>query len=533
MTVGAEHPTVWRVLVDDPDDRFWTTVCRRLRGSGRLHLDWTPSTSTEEPAHLIIRRADGGILPCCPGGEPLAGCWTWERCEPGTVEVLCALAWERGRRQALSESLARLEDRLRWEGTELGLPQRALLERHLHQAVARATRLGIRVALVEVELSRSPDLDVVLEAEAVRHCRLEALRRLRERLGPANGLAAHGRHGFLAMVTDLPRDRLGMQRLHDLARSLEAALARPCAGGICLRPLIGVAAYPDHGSDALSLMRQAGGALSAARRGVGRSLRFARREDLDGVSVSVRDEIEARRRLSDGSWWLALQGQFRPDGGRPAGVEVLVRTEGLTPSRFIAALSRIGELPRFGRELRERLARARPRIREQLGETVRISVNLAPEELGSGLARELDGVAPLTLEVTEDGHLDADREQVIAGLAEAGHELALDDFGTGMASLARLTRLPFRELKLDRSLLPTDTEDARGYALVNGTLATARDLGLRVVVEGVEDRSSLHALRLGTQDLIQGYGLGRPERLEGFCERWSADRAGDALDSYA
>jgi EAL domain-containing protein (putative c-di-GMP-specific phosphodiesterase class I) len=130
----------------------------------------------------------------------------------------------------------------------------------------------------------------------------------------------------------------------------------------------------------------------------------------------------------------------------------------------------------------------------------------------------------LLLEITED-IITVDRRRaldVLARLSELNIALALDDYGTGHASLAQLKRLPVEELKIDRSFvgnLETDSQDA---VIVRSTVELARNLGLRVVAEGVEDATALALLQGFDCDLVQGFHLERPVPAPDLLERLRA-----------
>jgi EAL domain-containing protein (putative c-di-GMP-specific phosphodiesterase class I) len=93
--------------------------------------------------------------------------------------------------------------------------------------------------------------------------------------------------------------------------------------------------------------------------------------------------------------------------------------------------------------------------------------------------------------------------------ASRGIEIAVDDFGTGYSSLAYLRELPIDELKLDKSFVFPMADDARAAALVFSTIGLAHSLGLRMVAEGVENRSSLTELARHGCDQAQGYHISR------------------------
>ena len=133
--------------------------------------------------------------------------------------------------------------------------------------------------------------------------------------------------------------------------------------------------------------------------------------------------------------------------------------------------------------------------------------------------------AALTLEITEDVLMaDAARSsQVLAGLRALGVRLSIDDYGTGYSSLTYLRALPVHELKLDRSFVGQLTSDVRAAAIVRSTLQLGRDLGMTIVVEGVEDAAALAALREWRCDVAQGYHVARPMAAEHVLD-WLAER---------
>ena len=147
---------------------------------------------------------------------------------------------------------------------------------------------------------------------------------------------------------------------------------------------------------------------------------------------------------------------------------------------------------------------------------LRISINLLPADISrEGYERwlldeiEAVGIDParITLEITESALL-ADRESVarrLATLRAAGLSIAVDDFGTGYASLAYLTSLPLDMLKIDRGLIADVVGDGRAQIVVKALISLARELGLSVVVEGVETIAQLALLTEWGCELYQGF----------------------------
>jgi diguanylate cyclase len=118
----------------------------------------------------------------------------------------------------------------------------------------------------------------------------------------------------------------------------------------------------------------------------------------------------------------------------------------------------------------------------------------------------------LQLEITEGAVLaDPVRTKgVLEALADMGIRLAIDDFGTGYSSLAYLTRLPIKEIKIDRSFVMSMETNEDDATIVRSTIELGRNLGLEVVAEGVESETVWNWLRELGCTIAQGYHLSRP-----------------------
>jgi EAL domain-containing protein (putative c-di-GMP-specific phosphodiesterase class I) len=206
--------------------------------------------------------------------------------------------------------------------------------------------------------------------------------------------------------------------------------------------------------------------------------------------------------------------------GRIAGVEALARS-GVTrdaEALFARAVSAaLGE--RLSR-LVQRKALNCAAVWEGPLKDLRISINLLPADISRAgyddwlleeiAAADIDPKR-ITLEITESAFL-ADSECVVQRLSrlrDAGLSVAVDDFGTGYASLAYLTALPLDMLKIDRGLVGQIAGRERDRIVVKATIALARELGLKVVIEGVETEDQLALLKEWGCDLYQGF-LGSP-----------------------
>ena len=152
---------------------------------------------------------------------------------------------------------------------------------------------------------------------------------------------------------------------------------------------------------------------------------------------------------------------------------------------------------------------------------IKIAVNLSPVNLKSlsfpdEVCAECDrhGVHPtsLVLEVTETATHDDPTMMmdILTRLRLRDLRLSIDDFGTGHSSLAKLHRLPFSELKLDRSFIVEASSSSRALLITKSTIELAHSLGMTVVAEGIEDADTAALLTEIRCDIGQGFHFFRP-----------------------
>lgn len=213
---------------------------------------------------------------------------------------------------------------------------------------------------------------------------------------------------------------------------------------------------------------------------------------------------------------VLFQPLIDPRNGRVLGAEALARSviEPCADDLFARA-SANGLEERLSRLIQKKALRAAS-VWEGSLKGLKLSINLLPQEISRpGYERwlldeiEAQGIDPrrVTVEITESALL-VDRDAVaerLAVLREAGVSIALDDFGTGYASLAYLAALPLDMIKIDRGLIANLVDGSRDRIVVQAMIRLARELDLKVVVEGVESSGQLSLLAEWGCDLYQGF----------------------------
>jgi EAL domain-containing protein (putative c-di-GMP-specific phosphodiesterase class I) len=223
---------------------------------------------------------------------------------------------------------------------------------------------------------------------------------------------------------------------------------------------------------------------------------------------------------------LLFQPQIDPLSGAIIGAEALARWDGAaTPEELFARATAAGLAERLSRLVQRKALRAAA-VWEGPLKGLHLSINLLPQDLARAgyqewLLEEIDaaGINPrrITVEITENALLSdsAAIAERLARLRKAGVRIAVDDFGTGYASLAYLTSLPLDILKIDRGLIADIVGGARDRIVVKAMIALARELELKVIVEGVESTAQLALLADWGCDLYQGFlGAGPLNEIE-------------------
>jgi diguanylate cyclase (GGDEF)-like protein len=422
-----------------------------------------------------------------------------------TLYRIVAGASRRLRHQALHDALT-------------GLPNRALL----HRRADRDLRGDDPAAMLLIDLDRFKEVNDTLGHDYGDALLVEVSERLSSALRREDTLARLGGDEFAVLVAGAP-DRAAVI---DVATRLQDALRHPFAlRGVAveLEASIGVALYPEHGTSMGRLLQRADVAMYDAKRGRhGVATYTADRDPYSADRLGLLAELRAA--IERDELVLHYQPKVSLESGELVGVEALVRWQHpvrglLFPDAFIPLAERTGAVADLTRWVVDRA------LAECRGLDQPVAVNLAaanivdvtlPAAIGAALERHDVPAERLVCEISEHTVM-ADPVRataVLEGLRDLGVGLSLDDFGTGHSSLSYLKRLPLDEVKIDRSFVAGMTDDENDAVIVRSTIDLARNLGLRVVAEGVESGEIMDALRELRCDVAQGYFISRPMELQ-------------------
>jgi diguanylate cyclase (GGDEF)-like protein len=417
------------------------------------------------------------------------------------------------------------------------LPNRTLFHDRVHQALTSARRDHVPSAVMIMDLDRFKEVNDTLGHASGDELLKQVGTRLRESLRESDTVARLGGDEFGVLLPKV----LDSAAAVAVARKLRTTLEEPFTiHGLALQmeASIGIALYPEHGTDVQSLLQRADVAMYVAKEHPAGCEVYSRERDAyspDRLTLLT----ELRRAIDRGQLVLHYQPKVDLRTGEIHGVEALVRWKHpergmVPPDEFIPPAQKtgvIGPLTMF--VLDEALRQCRNWALQGL--ELCVAVNLStrnlldvhlPDTVGELLSRWEVAPSLLELEITESTILaDPIRAmQILSRLDEMGVRLAIDDFGTGYSSLAYLKRLPVDELKIDKSFILGMEDSENDAVIVRSTIDLGRNLGLRVVAEGVETSKAWNRLASLGCDIAQGYYLSRPIPA-GELTEWIRERA--------
>jgi diguanylate cyclase (GGDEF)-like protein len=516
------------------------------------HPEWMSFGEGSVAIPGYLGHFDNGLdvtLLCCPlyhGGE-LLGILAL-RDDPGRRSNESLLDLRRlADRVAVALWNARMMDQVRvlaFYDSLTRLPNRMLYKQRLGQAIGRAQESGRRVGVCSLDLdhfSRINDTlghglgDRLLQEVA---SRMQACFRQDEAADPGGEelgvqVARLGGDEFAVVLPELVETQEALWSARRMLESFQQPF-RLGSQEVFVTASIGIATYPDDGSDTEMLHKNADVAMTHAKE-EGRNTVELYSASMNAEALSrMQLEQELRKAVEQGEFSLWYQPIVELRTRWVVGAEALVRWEPpgrgvVPPGEFIRLCEDSGLIVPLGEWILRGVC-AQIRAWERAGyETPRLSVNLSARQLRQrGIVRTVQdilaetGVRPgaLAIELTESLLMEpgGTTERRIRELAELGLSLAIDDFGTGYSSLSYLKNFPVSTLKIDRSFIVDVTTSADAAAITTAIIALARAMELDVVAEGVETKAQASFLRERGCQKAQGYLYGRPAAPQHFTQ---------------
>ncbi len=419
-----------------------------------------------------------------------------------------------------------------------GLPNRRLLQDRLTIALANARRQMHKVALLFLDLDRFKSINDSLGHSAADLLLQEVARRLAACGREQDTIARVGGDEFLIVIT-------GLKDATDAAVAAERLM--DAIGGeysihghaLHLTCSLGISIFPEQGTDAETLIKNADAAMFSVKESGRNGCRFFT-QAIDTQAVErLTLENNLRLALEKEELFLVYQPQMDLATGRIVGLEALLRWQhpklGLVPpDKFIYIAENSGVIVPIGEWVLRTACSQAQKWQEDGLPAVKLAVNVSAVQFRRpGFSKSVEnllqktGLAPqyLELELTESLLL-ANAEanlSVIQELNAIGLTLAIDDFGTGYSNFGYLKQFRVSKLKIDGSFIRDLAANPDDAAITAAIISMAKSLRLKVIAECVEDEAQMSFLRAHHCDEVQGYYFSKPLAVDEVAEKLSGE----------
>ena len=412
-----------------------------------------------------------------------------------------------------------------------GLANRSLLHDRLHQAILQSASHGTRLAVVFVDLDRFKYINDSLGHHVGDELLRVMAKRFQSCVRDCDTVARLGGDEFVLVMNSLTE----ADSVAPMVERMLGLIAQPWVtpnGVFDVTCSMGVALYPDDGTDTQTLLKHADSAMYRAKERGRNNFQFFTAELNAMMSERLELESGLRRALEREQFCLYYQARIDLKSGAIIGAEALLRwrvneQELMLPARFIPVAEETGLIVPIGVwALNAACAQNSRWLQMGLPKLV-VSVNVSarqfqrdnfPQLVQAALQATGLPATSLEIEVTESSvmHNAEHLIEMLRAIKAMGVKIAVDDFGTGYSSLSYLKRFPVDRLKIDRSFVQDITIDRDSEAIVRTIIALAHNLGLKVVAEGVDKKEQINYLRNNKCDELQGYYYGHPMPAEQF-----------------
>lgn len=418
------------------------------------------------------------------------------------------------------------------------LPNRALLHDRAQVALAAGQRSQTKVALMYIDLDRFKNINDSLGHAVGDRVLQELGARLTAHLHKDDTICRPGGDEFILLLPNTDYQGAAHVAQRTLAIMEEPILID--GQQLRLSASVGIALYPDNGTDLARLSQCADSALFRAKQNGRNSFQFFEQQMHERANEVLRIENDLRRALKNQELLLYYQPQVDAISLKIVGAEALVRWQhpewGLvSPARFIPIAEESGQIREIGNWVLHSAVQQNADWKAAGLPIVPVAINLSVIQFKDPSlcdtvveALQLSGLDPakMELELTESIAMEDSSFTIdtVARLHALGIALSIDDFGTGYSSLSYLKRFKIDKLKIDQSFVRDLHRDSDDAAIVTAIIGLARSLGFKTIAEGVETQEQLDFLRANQCDEIQGYLFSKPVPADEFARMLERER---------
>lgn len=444
---------------------------------------------------------------------------------------LSSLLFDRSIRHAILKKQEKREvSHLTTHDRLTGLANRYLLYEHMEHSINLAKRNKNRFAVLLIDLDKFKLINDSLGHDIGDILLVQVAERLLSCVRETDIVARFGNDEFTILLENSGTGHNTAAIAEKIQNAMEQ-LFEVQGHELFITASIGIATFPENGTEPQTLLKSADSALYKAKE-LGRNKYYFFTNDLNR-QTQLKFELEKnlRRALINGEFSVFLQPQVCTYSHKIAGAEALLRWNHpkygmVSPTVFIPLLDELGMLVGVEGWVLNQVCHLAKKFITQYGD-IKFSVNISgshfksqklKENIYLALQSSLLDAKNLEVELTEDIMIEniESNNQLLDELKELGLSIALDDFGKGYSSLSYLKNFPANILKIDKSFIDNLVNDRRDSAIVEAMINLSHKLNIEVIAEGVEDKKQLAQLQRFGCDYIQGYYFAKAMSIQAF-----------------
>jgi diguanylate cyclase (GGDEF)-like protein/PAS domain S-box-containing protein len=419
-----------------------------------------------------------------------------------------------------------------------GLPNRRMLRDRWEQTLNGHKRSGHGLALLMLDLDHFKEVNDTMGHAVGDELLIEASARISQCLRTTDTLARMGGDEFAVILTDL----VGTANIGDLTQKIVSSLNKPfflAGNAVVISASIGISLFPQDGEGIDELLKLADQAMYEAKNRGRNCFSFFTADLQQKAQLRLRMANDLRHALAAGEFHLVYQPIIDMATGSVTKAEALIRWNHpklglIPPGEFIPVAESIGLIVAIGDWVFRTAALQAKKWRQNGLPNLQVSVNKSPLQFQHKCGQALDwgeylasiGLPPeaIVVEITEGLLLDASPQvqSELEKMREIGLKVSLDDFGTGYSSMSYLQRFDIDYVKIDQSFMKDLCAGSKNLTLCKAIVRMSHELGMEVIVEGLETELQRDLLTQTGCNFGQGYFYSRPviaAEFEDYCQR--------------
>jgi len=414
------------------------------------------------------------------------------------------------------------------------LENRKSIVSRIEEEIAYASRNPVVSAILFLDLDEFKYINDALGHDYGDIVLKEIAKRIKETTRRFDIVGRIGGDEFVVLIRSIPKDEMQFEFFVDqLVSRLISTINEPIMikkKAYSVGASIGIAIVNQDGESALELLKHADSAMYKAKNGGKNRAVYFEESFQDEIDSLLERKNALLRAFQNNEFELYYQKQYDINRTQCIGCEALIRWNQkdrgvVLPAEFLQDIASFNLSLELDKWVFKRACEDVKALEPLIDDETKISINLSvksfedssfEEWITQNLHKNKIKTSRFTLEITEDMLFeDIDKgKKTIAMIKQLGFTLAMDDFGTGYSSLSYLSQFDFDIIKIDKKFVSNIFNSQKDEKITNMIITLAKDLGAKIVAEGVETDGELKYLRLKEVDVIQGFIFARPESIK-------------------